>query len=416
MSIQTGSGGSGFAGSGFSQVQLKYHRPQWFEGFCCCLSSVWPLPRPGRSRQAGGPLAGLVIDASGAPVAGATVTIEIAGKPARTVETGVDGRFRIDEATAGEGTLRVRASGFAESVTLVDYGCRGAARRLAAASADRIGHGHRVARRHRRRHGGELDDRVVGRTPDVGRRRDRRCAAQHAGVQPVPPLVVAGREPDDAGRHAARCVRVGSQPDARRGRRLGAQRSVRQLGVLEPHSARRDRSHRGRARGDRRSVRGGRARRRHTGADARRRAAAAARALRRRVARHLPCLRLRRPPLRQLGPFSWREGQNTDGVYIVADEVRGAVDVPAYSDYGSGFAAVGYGSGTWRATLRANFASESRGNGTPLQVNDTEWRQFAGRCERFPGGRFLDCASDRRHARTTSRRSRPSRPIASRNG
>ena len=53
----------------------------------------------------------MVIDASGAPVAGASVTVEIKGKPARTAETGVDGRFSLDEATGTEGTLRVRAAG-----------------------------------------------------------------------------------------------------------------------------------------------------------------------------------------------------------------------------------------------------------------------------------------------------------------
>ena len=67
--------------------------------------------------QVSGPVAGVVLDASGAPVAGASVTVEVKGKPARTVETGVDGRFSLDEATGTEGTLRVRASGFALSET-----------------------------------------------------------------------------------------------------------------------------------------------------------------------------------------------------------------------------------------------------------------------------------------------------------
>ena len=54
-----------------------------------------------------------------------------------------------------------------------------------------------------------------------------------------------------------------------------------------------------------------------------------------------------------------------------------ARSTPAFSDYQSGFGTAGYGSGTWRATLRVNLASEDRGNGTPVQVN-TEWRQFSG--------------------------------------
>jgi len=72
------------------------------------------------------------------------------------------------------------------------------------------------------------------------------------------------------------------------------------------------------------------------------------------------------------------EWQRTDGVYVVAEEDRGAVDVRADSDYQSGFGSAGYGGNTWRATFRANVATEDRGNGTPLQINNTEWRQFGG--------------------------------------
>ena len=84
---------------------------------------------------------------------------------------------------------------------------------------------------------------------------------------------------------------------------------------------------------------------------------------------------------RRLGNWALSGGaewQRTDGAYVVAEEDRGAVDVKADSDYQSGFAVAGYGGGTWRATFRANVASEDRGNGTPAQVNDTEWRQFGG--------------------------------------
>ena len=52
------------------------------------------------------------------------------------------------------------------------------------------------------------------------------------------------------------------------------------------------------------------------------------------------------------------EVQRTEGVYAVAEEDRGAVDVRADSDYQSGYGAASYGGATWRATLRANFASE----------------------------------------------------------
>ena len=68
----------------------------------------------------------------------------------------------------------------------------------------------------------------------------------------------------------------------------------------------------------------------------------------------------------------------TDGVEVVAEEDRGPVDVPADSDYQSGFATVVYNAGPWQALTRAGFYSEDRGNGTPRQVNDTYWRQFSG--------------------------------------
>ena len=54
------------------------------------------------------PLTGVVVDASGAPVSGATV---VAGS--RTVTTTVDGRFSIPDAPDGEVLLQAMATGFA---------------------------------------------------------------------------------------------------------------------------------------------------------------------------------------------------------------------------------------------------------------------------------------------------------------
>ena len=56
-----------------------------------------------------------MIDTSGAPIAGASVTLEIKGRQPRTVETSAEGRFTLDETTGTEGTLRVRANGFGDS-------------------------------------------------------------------------------------------------------------------------------------------------------------------------------------------------------------------------------------------------------------------------------------------------------------
>ena len=71
------------------------------------------------------------------------------------------------------------------------------------------------------------------------------------------------------------------------------------------------------------------------------------------------------------------EWLRTDGVPIVGEEVRGPVDVRADSDYVTGFLTGGYNPGVWHATLRLAGYSEERGNGTPMQVNTTGWRQLS---------------------------------------
>jgi outer membrane receptor protein involved in Fe transport len=72
------------------------------------------------------------------------------------------------------------------------------------------------------------------------------------------------------------------------------------------------------------------------------------------------------------------EWLRTDGVVTVGEEVRGPVDVRADSDYTSGFIGGGYNAGTWHASLRGNGYDEERSNGTPLTRNTTEWKQISG--------------------------------------
>ena len=90
------------------------------------------------------------------------------------------------------------------------------------------------------------------------------------------------------------------------------------------------------------------------------------------------------------------EGQNTDGAYIVAEEVRGAVDVPRRQRLRSGFGAAGYGSGAWRATLRANVANEESRQWHAGAGQRYRMAPVRGRRERRPGGRLLDGARHRR--------------------
>jgi outer membrane receptor protein involved in Fe transport len=80
------------------------------------------------------------------------------------------------------------------------------------------------------------------------------------------------------------------------------------------------------------------------------------------------------------------EWLRTDGVVTVGEEVRGPVDIRADSDYGTGFFGAGYNAGAWHANVRVNLYDESRGNGTPLQVNSTEWKQVSGEAGGTVGG------------------------------
>ena len=72
------------------------------------------------------------------------------------------------------------------------------------------------------------------------------------------------------------------------------------------------------------------------------------------------------------------EGTTTDGAYTVAPEARGPVDTRADSDYQTGFFTAGRQDTAWNAWIKGALYSEDRGNGTPLQVNTTDWHQISG--------------------------------------
>ncbi len=80
------------------------------------------------------------------------------------------------------------------------------------------------------------------------------------------------------------------------------------------------------------------------------------------------------------------EGVNTDGVYVVGSEVRGPVDTKADSDYHTGFFSAGRRQANWHASLRGAGYSEERGNGTPVQVNSTDWTQLSFEAGGLVGG------------------------------
>jgi outer membrane cobalamin receptor len=339
-----------------------------------CLAVVHGVAWAG---QASGPIAGVVLDASGAPIAGASVAVESKGQQARTSETGVDGRFSFAEGTGTEGTLRVRAHGFAESVTslraseatirivlqprpltesVTVTASRGAAGVDTAASSTIVSSAELLTSA-----AGALDD-VLRNTPGFSlfRRSSSRVAnptTQGVTLRGVSgsgasrTLVVAdGWALNDpfgswvywnripiAAVDRVEVVR-GATGDLYGADALGGVIQVLTLNAERPRvralvEAGSHETFRGSGFGGRRfgqwTVSGG------------------------------------------------AEMQTTEGAYVVAEEDRGAVDARADSDYESGFGAVGYGSGTWRTTFRANVANEDRGNGTRAQINDTEWRQLS---------------------------------------
>ena len=84
------------------------------------------------------------------------------------------------------------------------------------------------------------------------------------------------------------------------------------------------------------------------------------------------------------------EGVNTDGVFVIGSEVRGPVDTKADSDYHTGFFSAGRRQANWHAAVRGAGYTEERGNGTPVQVNSTDWRQLSFEAGGFVGGGVLD--------------------------
>ena len=84
------------------------------------------------------------------------------------------------------------------------------------------------------------------------------------------------------------------------------------------------------------------------------------------------------------------EGVRTDGVYVIGSEVRGPIDTKADSDYDTGFFTFGRRQANWHAGLRGAAYSEERSNGTPVQVNSTDWSQLSFEAGGLIGGGILD--------------------------
>ncbi|MEO8680231.1 MAG: TonB-dependent receptor [Vicinamibacterales bacterium] len=83
------------------------------------------------------------------------------------------------------------------------------------------------------------------------------------------------------------------------------------------------------------------------------------------------------------------EGVRTDGAYIVPEVSRGSVDTQSDSDYQTGFGALGVRNNRFHAQVRGAGYKEDRGNGTPVQINTTRWKQISADLGGIVGGGAL---------------------------
>lgn len=84
------------------------------------------------------------------------------------------------------------------------------------------------------------------------------------------------------------------------------------------------------------------------------------------------------------------EAVRTDGAFVIGSEVRGLVDTKADSDYQTGFFTASRRTDSWHVTLRGAGYTEERGNGTPVQVNTTDWKQLSAVVGGIIGGGMFD--------------------------
>ncbi len=83
------------------------------------------------------------------------------------------------------------------------------------------------------------------------------------------------------------------------------------------------------------------------------------------------------------------EGVTTAGAYVVAPEARGVVDTKADSDYHTGYFTAGRRADAWHVYVKGAAYGEDRGNGTPRQVNTTDWSQVSADIGGIVGGGAL---------------------------
>ena len=88
------------------------------------------------------------------------------------------------------------------------------------------------------------------------------------------------------------------------------------------------------------------------------------------------------------------ERGSTDGFIVVAPDARGPIDVNADSRYTSAMGWTGGGAGALQAALRGGYFDEDRGNGTPVQINSTITRWGAANAHGLLGGGMWEARAD----------------------
>jgi outer membrane receptor protein involved in Fe transport len=353
------------------------------------------------------PLSGVVVDASGAPVAGATV---VAGS--RTVTTAVDGRFAIPDAPDGEVLVQAMANGFDVRLTLqpaplVDTVVVTASRggeRLSTATSTTVVTSAEILNSG----GGALDD-VLRNTPGFSLFRRSSSRISNPTTQGVTLRGVSG-----SGASRTLVLTDGLRLNDAFGSWVYWNR-VPQAAIDRVEIVRG-------TTGDLYGPDGlGGVIQVLTFAPDRRRLRVSADGGTQGTARFSGFGSEQRGPWSALGSA---EVLRTDGAITVGEEVRGPIDVPFDSDYATGFFGAGYNPGKWRGAVRFAFYDEERGNGTPLQVNDTNWTQISGDLSGSLGGgvwtgrvaggtqeyyqTFTAVTADRRSERLTTAQTTPS--------
>ena len=378
--------------------------------FVFCLLFVTPLAFAGT-------VAGVVVDASGAPVPGASV---MAGT--RTVVTGADGRFSIPDAPDGEVVVQAMANGFATTTirvtasedlrvilqpaplvdTVVVTASRGAEKLSTATSTTVVSSAELLTSG-----GGALDD-VLRNTPGFSLFRRSSSRASNPTTQGVTLRGVSG-----SGSSRTLVLADGLPLNDAFGSWVYWNR-VPQAAVDRVEIVR----------GTTGDLYGadalGGVIQLLTFAPTQRRARINADWGSQGTARFSGFASEQRGPWSGLGAIEW---VRTDGVVTVGQEVRGPIDIESNSDYTTGFFGAGYKAPSWHGSFRASLYSEDRSNGTPAQVNTTTWKQISGELGgglgsgvwtgRLSGGTqeyfqtFTAVANDRRSERLTTEQTTP---------